>query len=131
MRFSNGSQRRQNFFELNPIYPDNGQKDFDIYNVDYKHIQSGQLAVSDEERYLQLKEKIKRDIYLKPVIEKNYDEKKGDYELDEETGFPLGLHEDFDNYIEIFKRQKKVGDDVVGEFENLTMALMKKFEAKT
>lgn len=43
----------------------------------------------------------------------------------------MGLHEDFDSFIEIFKRQKKVGDDVVGEFENLTMALMRKFEAKT
>lgn len=68
---------------------------------------------------------------LRPVHERSYEDKKGDYELDEETGFPLGIHEDFDNYIEIFKRQKKVGDDVVGEFEDFTMTLMKKFEAKS
>ncbi len=52
---ANFSTRRQNFFELNPIYPDNGEKDFDIYNVDYKHIRSGMLAISDEERYMKLK----------------------------------------------------------------------------
>ena len=68
---------------------------------------------------------------MRPVRERNYDPKKGDYELDEETGFPLGIHEDFDDFIEIFKRQKKVGDDVVGEFEDLTMSLMRKFEAKS
>jgi hypothetical protein len=45
-RFGSGV-RRQNFFELNPIYPDQGQKDFDIYNIEYKHIQGGKLAVSD------------------------------------------------------------------------------------
>ena len=28
------STRKQNFFELNPIYPDYGEKDFDIYNVE-------------------------------------------------------------------------------------------------
>lgn len=28
------SNRKQNFFELNPIYPDYGEKDFDIYNVE-------------------------------------------------------------------------------------------------
>lgn len=27
------SSRKQNFFELNPVYPDYGEKDFDIYNV--------------------------------------------------------------------------------------------------
>jgi len=30
---SSNGVRRQNFFELNPIYPDEGQKDFDIYNI--------------------------------------------------------------------------------------------------
>lgn len=54
-RFGSTGIRRQNFFELNPIYPDNGQKDFDIYNVDYKHIQGGNLAISDEARYQKLK----------------------------------------------------------------------------
>ena len=48
LRFGSDSIRRQNFFELNPIYPDLGQKDFDIYNVEYKHIQAGQLAINDE-----------------------------------------------------------------------------------
>jgi len=28
------SNRKQNFFELNPVYPDYGEKDFDIYNVE-------------------------------------------------------------------------------------------------
>jgi hypothetical protein len=44
---SSGGPRRQNFFEINPIFPDNGQKDFDIYNVDYKHVMSGQLSAKD------------------------------------------------------------------------------------
>ena len=26
------STKRQNFFEMNPIFPDYGQSDFDIYN---------------------------------------------------------------------------------------------------
>jgi hypothetical protein len=56
--FSNSGVRRQNFFELNPIYPDEGQKDFDIYNIEYKHIQGGQLAVADEARYQKLKQKL-------------------------------------------------------------------------
>lgn len=50
--FSGSNPRRQNFFELNPIFPDMGQKDFDIYNVEYKHVQGGQLAISDEQRYM-------------------------------------------------------------------------------
>ena len=37
--------RRQNFFELNPIFPDHGQKDFDIYNTDYNHIHPGHLVI--------------------------------------------------------------------------------------
>ena len=56
--FSSSGVRRQNFFELNPIYPDEGQKDFDIYNIEYKHVQGGLLAVSDEERYQKLKQKL-------------------------------------------------------------------------
>lgn len=56
--FSSNGVRRQNFFELNPIYPDQGQKDFDIYNVEYKHVQGGQLAIADEERYQKLKQKL-------------------------------------------------------------------------
>ena len=49
-KFSSGPPRRQNFFELNPIYPDRGQKDFDIYNADYKHVITGSLTISDETR---------------------------------------------------------------------------------
>ncbi len=45
-RFSS-TPRRQNFFELNPIFPEHGQKDFDIYNNNYHHVLSGKLAVSD------------------------------------------------------------------------------------
>ena len=49
-RFSSIPPRRQNFFELNPIYPDRGQKDFDIYNADYKHVITANLTISDEAR---------------------------------------------------------------------------------
>ena len=48
--FSSGPPRRQNFFELNPIFPDHGQKDFDIYNVDYKRVQVSDLTIKDELR---------------------------------------------------------------------------------
>ena len=41
------------------------------------------------------------------------------------------MHADFDNFIEQYKREKKVGNNVVGEFEDLVMTLMKKFEAKS
>ena len=64
--------RRQNFFELNPVFPDQGQKDFDIYNVDYNHILSGTLATSDEMRHQKVKEKLTREVYLGPILEKNY-----------------------------------------------------------
>jgi small subunit ribosomal protein S9 len=47
VRWFGSGVRRQNFFELNPIYPDQGQKDFDIYNIEYKHVQGGRLAVAD------------------------------------------------------------------------------------
>lgn len=129
--FGSAPPRRQNFFELNPIFPDQGQKDFDIYNTDYNHVLSSSMAIKDEARYMQLKEKLTKEVYLAPVLEKTYGQKKDDYEIDEETGFPIGLHEDFDNFISIFKREKKVGSNVIGEFENLVMALMKKFEAKS
>lgn len=46
-----------------------------------------------------MKEKIKQDIYLKPVIAKNYDPKKENFEVDKETGFALGIHDDFDSFI--------------------------------
>ena len=32
------TNRKLNFFELNPIYPDYGEKDFDIYNVERKRV---------------------------------------------------------------------------------------------
>lgn len=63
-RFSS-TPRRQNFFELNPIFPEHGQKDFDIYNSNYHHVLSGKLAVSDETRYMKIKEKLRNEIYLK------------------------------------------------------------------
>jgi len=44
------SNRKQNFFELNPIYPDYGEKDFDIYNVERKRV-----AVFDQ--YLPIKKR--------------------------------------------------------------------------
>lgn len=66
--FADAPTRRQNFFELNPIFPDQGQKDFDIYNVDYNHILQSTLAASDEIRYQKLKEKLRNDVYLKPVL---------------------------------------------------------------
>ena len=53
--FSSGPPRRQNFFELNPIFPDQGQKDFDIYNVDYKRVQVSDMTIKDELRTRQLK----------------------------------------------------------------------------
>lgn len=53
--FSSIPPRRQNFFELNPIFPDQGQKDFDIYNTDYKHIDLDLLANNDELRYQKIK----------------------------------------------------------------------------
>lgn len=129
--FGSGPQRRQNFFELNPIYPEEGQKDFDIYNADYKHVLSSNLALSDETRYYNIKQKLTKEVYLRPILEKVYGQQKGEGEVDEETGFPIGIHENFDNFIEIFKREKKVGSNVIGEFEDLVMTLMRKFEAKS
>jgi hypothetical protein len=32
------NNRTQNFFDMNPIYPDLGEKDFDIYNSNRKKI---------------------------------------------------------------------------------------------
>ncbi len=83
LRWFGSGVRRQNFFELNPIYPDQGQKDFDIYNIEYKHVQGGRLAVSDETRYQKLKGKLTEEVFLRPIREKTYDDKRGDYELDE------------------------------------------------
>lgn len=82
--------------------------------MDYNHVLSGQMAVNDENRYLQLKEKLTKEVYLGPVLEKTYGQKKDVLEIDEETGFPIGIHENFDNFIAIFKREKKVGSNVVG-----------------
>lgn len=82
--------------------------------MDYNHVLSGTLAISDETRYQALKTKLRNEVYLGPVLEKTYGEKKGEVEIDEETGFPIGLHENFDNFIEIFKREKKVGSNVIG-----------------
>ena len=45
-RFANNI-RRQNFFELNPVFPDNAQKDFDIYNVDYNQQYPSILATKE------------------------------------------------------------------------------------
>jgi len=79
---------------------------------------------------MQLKQKLTNEIYLKTVRDWNRG-KTGDEHIDEETGFPVGIHEDFDAFIEIFKREKKVGSNVVGEFHDLVMSLMRKFEAKS
>jgi len=53
--FGSNPPRRQNFFELNPIFPDQGQKDFDIYNTDYKHMDLDHLTNNDELRYQKIK----------------------------------------------------------------------------
>ena len=55
MKFSSNPPRRQNFFELNPIFPDNGQKDFDIYNHNYNYIRTSDLTLKDIQRDRQLK----------------------------------------------------------------------------
>ena len=59
-KFSSDPPRRQNFFELNPIFPDQGQKDFDIYNTDYKHIPVATLTENDNNRNQSVKQKLIR-----------------------------------------------------------------------
>ena len=68
---------------------------------------------------------------MNPVYELINKRDSQDREIDEEWGFPIGLHEDFDSFIEVFKREKKVGSNVVGQFEDLVMKLMNKFNAKS
>lgn len=53
--FSSAPPRRQNFFELNPIFPDHGQKDFDIYNVNCKKVKVSDMTINDENRFQQLR----------------------------------------------------------------------------
>jgi hypothetical protein len=113
------------------VFPDQGQKDFDIYNVDYKHVLTAPKTVADESRHQQVKAKLTKELYLSFVLQKAQDQKQGEAEIDEEFGFPIGIHENFDNFIEIFKREKKVGSNVIGEFESLVLRLMHKFEAKS
>jgi len=65
--FSSNKHRRQNFFELNPIFPDNAQKDFDIYNVDYRHVNTSKLRVKEQERGYAVMNKLTEDVYLRPI----------------------------------------------------------------
>ena len=69
--------RRQNFFELNPIYPDFAQKEFDIYNSNYKQTFTKNLTINDETRYGRWKEKLQNEYFLKEVHEKDERSRRG------------------------------------------------------
>ena len=57
--------RSQNFFEMNPVYPDLGEVDFDIYNTKRKMIPVIDTYSKFEKRQQRFRDLIKDKIYLK------------------------------------------------------------------
>lgn len=83
--------KTQNFFEMNPVFPDFGEKDFDLYNSERKKVN-----VFDEYSKFEMRNKNVRDLVRKKIYLKKYDRFKtytgGKFtRLDDETSLPIGL----------------------------------------
>lgn len=55
----------QNFFEMNPVYPDMGEKDFDLYNSSRKKIKALDKMTDEERRRKVIQNLVKKKIYIK------------------------------------------------------------------
>lgn len=123
--------KTQNFFELNPVYPDMGDKDFDLYNSERKKIN-----VLDEFNKLEQRRKDMRDMVRKKIYLKKYDRFKtfsggAMNKFDPETQLPLGVDSDFDAFIAKYKRDKLVGDKERNELKDLILSLVHRFKCKS
>ena len=116
---------------MNPVYPDFGEKDFDLYNSERKKIN-----VLDEYNKFEMRKKYVRDLVRKKIYLKKYDRFKtfsgGKFsKFDEETHLPVGLDSDFDEFIERFKKDKMIGNKDKNELKELILKLVHKFECKS
>ncbi len=56
--------RSQNFFEINPVYPDANEKDFDLYNTDRKNIPALDAFKKVYDRSEAIKKQVKNSLFL-------------------------------------------------------------------
>lgn len=77
-----GFSRRQNFFEMNPIYPDYGEKDFDIYNSHRKKINLLDNVETQVNRRAKIKDAIRKKMVPPMFKKKEYQYEKGDLPID-------------------------------------------------
>ena len=56
--------RSQNFFEINPVYPDTNEKDFDLYNTDRKNIPALDAFKKVYDRSEKIKKQVKDSLFL-------------------------------------------------------------------
>lgn len=57
--------KTQNFFEMNPVYPDMAEKGFDLYNSERKKIHVLDEYVRLEKQKTDIRTLVRRKIYLK------------------------------------------------------------------
>lgn len=62
---------------MNPIYPDSGQKDFDIYNAGRKKINILDLLYEYEQRDAVLQKRLQKEILSKRYEKKVHKQRKG------------------------------------------------------
>jgi hypothetical protein len=96
--------KTQNFFDMNPVYPDFGDKSFDIYNSGRKKINVLDEYMKYEDRTLRYRALVRNKIYLNKYEKfRRYSGGKT-FRLDKDTNLFFGMDSDFDDFIRLFKR---------------------------
>lgn len=122
--------RSQNFFSQNPIYPDFGEKEFDIYNGERKKIDVLDIYGKRKTH----KEMVRSQIRKHFMMPKSAKRKSNSYikgsEVRDQNEFVLGIHEDFDNFAQEFKKRRAADASAKSDFLKAVDMLIKKYKMK-
>lgn len=96
--------KTQNFFDMNPVYPDFAEKNFDIYNSERKKIKVVDEYIKSEEKTHRLQRMVKDKIYREKYYKFERYSGGRKIKIDKDTDLALGVNSDFDDYVRLFKR---------------------------
>lgn len=85
---------------MNPVFPDMGEKDFDLYNSQRKKINVLDKYVSYETQSSRMRDIVRKKLHI-PIFSKYRKFTGGKIiRYDEETNLPIGMDSDYDEFIQ-------------------------------
>lgn len=91
---------------MNPVYPDMGQKNFDIYNSQRKKINVIDQYLRQESKEFRMRTLVRHRLYLPKYNKfKRYSGGRN-LRVQNDTKLILGMDSDFDDFVVQFKRDK-------------------------